>query len=85
MLDSKGEFLLNIQELLSSLEELKELLDSYKVKSITELKNKIDSKELPEHPTYEDYLDCLGLYEILSESKGKIMEELKGADIESFK
>lgn len=85
MLDSKGEFLSTIQDLLSSLKELKEILDSYNVKSITELKHKIDIKDLPEHPTYEDYLDCLGLYEMLSKSRMKILDELNGVDIESFK
>ncbi|MCG3219199.1 MAG: hypothetical protein KAR35_09360 [Candidatus Heimdallarchaeota archaeon] len=85
MLESKGEFLSTIQDFLSSLYELTEILKSYNVTSITELKRKIDEKELPEHPSYEDYLDCLSLFGMLSETKLKLFDDLNGVDLESFR
>ena len=85
MLESKGEFLSAIQDFLSSLNELTEILKSYNVTSITELKRKIDEKELPEHPSYEDYLDSLSLFEMLSEMKIKIFDDLNGVELESFR
>ena len=85
MLESKGEFLSTIQDFLSSLDELIEILNSYNVSSITELQRKIDDKELPEHPSYEDYLDSLSLFAILSETKLKIFDDLNGVKLESLK
>jgi len=37
---------------------------------VDELLNKIKSGELPEHPTYEDYLEAKSLYEDLNDLRG---------------
>ena len=85
MIESKGQFLLNIQDFLNSFGDLNEILNSYQVESISELQRKIIDKELPEHPSYEDYLDCLGLYKKISEFKLKILDDLNGVELESYK
>ena len=41
--------------------------------------------QFSKEPTYEDYLDCLSLFELISESKSKIQNELNGVELESFK
>jgi len=58
-------------------EELYEILSAYKVSSVDELLNKIKSGELPEHPTYEDYLEAKSLYEDLKELRKKLYEVLE--------
>lgn len=85
MIHSQGEFLTSIQHFLASLNELKEILESYQVSSIKLFKQKIDNKDLPEHPSYEDYLDCLSLYNSLKEMKSNILEEVQGINFESFR
>ncbi|MHA1722064.1 MAG: hypothetical protein ACTSXW_03205 [Candidatus Baldrarchaeia archaeon] len=60
-------------------EMLDEILSSYNVKSSSEILKKVERGELPEHPTYEDYLEAKSLEEdlkLLKESLKKQFEEL---------
>ena len=60
-------------------EMLDEILSSYNVKSSLEILKKVERGELPEHPTYEDYLEAKSLEEdlkLLKESLKKQFEEL---------
>lgn len=85
MIESQGEFLVSIQQFLAYLNELKSILGTYNVKSITDLKDKIENKEIEEHPTYEDFLDGLSLISSLTSMKKKIMTDFEDLDFESFK
>ena len=58
-------------------EEYIEILNAYKVSSSQEILDKIKSNELPEHPTYEDYLEAKSLEEDLKRLKDKINRIVK--------
>ena len=71
-----------LTELAKELEErlinLRNILNKYKVKSTREFLSKIEKGELPEHPTYEDYLEArsydLEANEILKEIMSKLRD-----------
>ena len=58
-------------------EEYFEILKAYKASSSQEILDKIKNNELPEHPTYEDYLEAKSLEEDLKKLKGKINQIIK--------
>jgi len=58
-------------------EEYLEILKAYKVSSSHEILDMIKNNELPEHPTYEDYLEAKSLEEDLKKLKDKIDEIIK--------
>ena len=72
----------NLVKLVKDLEErlvnLKKILSKYGVNSTKELLLKIEKGELPEHPTYEDYLEArsyeLEAKEILHEIQSRLRE-----------
>lgn len=55
----EGEVVRLVHSYLCHSESLKSLLDRYRVSSPEEIEQKISEGKLPEHPTYEDYLDAL--------------------------
>ena len=58
-------------------EALNEILAAYEVSSPSELLEKIRSGELPEHPTYEDYLEAKSLWEDLEDLRKRLREAVE--------
>ena len=56
---------------------LNEILLSYNVKSSLEILKKIEKGELPEHPTYEDYLEAKSLEEDLKKLKETLKKQFE--------
>jgi hypothetical protein len=50
-----------IQEISELKKKLEKILSKYGVKEPEEMERKIERGELPEHPTYEDFLSALAL------------------------
>jgi hypothetical protein len=61
-----------IHEYLDAKSSLQRILSSYNVHSVEEFKNKIESKSLPEHPSYEDYLEALSFEKDMAKLKTEI-------------
>jgi hypothetical protein len=60
---------------------LEAILDHYGVRSVQELREKLEARELPEHPAYEDYLDAVAYEEevrAVGEALRRKVEELIG-------
>jgi len=67
------------KEIIEQKIELKKILLKYGVKDPEEIEEKIERGELPEHPTYEDFLSALALKNNIDEMKklvGKLIEEI---------
>ncbi|AIY89562.1 hypothetical protein GACE_0509 [Geoglobus acetivorans] len=67
------------KEIIEQKMELKKILLKYGVKDPEEIEEKIERGELPEHPTYEDFLSALALKNNIDEMKklvGKLIEEI---------
>ncbi len=67
------------KEIVEQKKELKKILLKYNVKDPEEIEKKIERGELPEHPTYEDFLSALALKNNIEEMKklvGKLIEEI---------
>ncbi|RKY47081.1 MAG: hypothetical protein DRP91_08160 [Candidatus Neomarinimicrobiota bacterium] len=67
------------KEIIEQKKELKKILLKYGVKDPEEIEKKIERGELPEHPTYEDFLSALALKNNIEEMKklvGKLIEEI---------
>jgi DNA segregation ATPase FtsK/SpoIIIE-like protein len=60
-----------------NMERLKAILTKYGVKNVEGIEEKIKQGEVPEHPSYEDYLEALSHQENMKET---IMEIRKIAD-----
>ncbi len=50
-----------IKEISEQKKKLEKILLKYGVKDLEEIEGKIERGELPEHPTYEDFLSALAL------------------------
>lgn len=66
-----------IHEYLDAKSSLQRILSSYNVRSVQELKNKIESKSLPEHPSYEDYLEALSFEKDMAKLKKEINKNVE--------
>ncbi len=55
-------------------EELEEILDAYDASSPEEILEKMKTGKLPEHPTYEDYLEAKSLLQDAAQLKNKLKE-----------
>ena len=66
-----------ISEYMRIKEDLYEILSAYNVSSPEELLERIKSGELPEHPTYEDYLEAKSLLEDLKEIRKRMIEVIE--------
>lgn len=66
-----------MNELLKQKRELERILSKYNVKDPDEIEKKIEKGEIPEHPSYEDYLSALALKQNIQELKKEIEEFLK--------
>ena len=67
-----------MNELMKQKKELEKILAKYNVKDPEEIEKKIENNEIPEHPSYEDYLSALALKQNIEELKKAIEEILKG-------
>ncbi len=61
--------LIVIKEILEQKKELERILSKYSVKEPEEIEKKIERGEIPEHPTYEDFLSALALKNNIEEMK----------------
>jgi len=84
MITDEGTFLVDINQFIAQIRELESILQSYEVSSVSQLKQKIDRRELPEHPTYEDYLDALHLFDSLKEKKSIILQNVEGVNLDKY-
>ena len=50
---------ISVHRLLLFKQRLAEILNRYETKEPDEIKRKIERREIPSHPCYEDYLDAL--------------------------
>jgi hypothetical protein len=67
------------KEIIDQKRQLKEILSKYGVNNPEEIEKKIENGELPEHPSYEDFLSALALKNNIEEMKklvGKFIEEI---------
>jgi F0F1-type ATP synthase delta subunit len=67
------------KEIIEQKKELREILSKYGVKEPEEIERKIENGELPEHPTYEDFLSALALKNNIEKMKrlfGELIEEI---------
>lgn len=71
--------LITINELIEQKRKLKEILSKYGVEKPGEIEEKIKKGEVPEHPSYEDYLSALAyegnILELKKQSR-KMIEEI---------
>ncbi len=66
-----------MKEIIDQKSELERILSKYKVKETEEIEKGIEKRELPEHPSYEDFLSALALRSNIEEMK-KLVRELIG-------
>jgi hypothetical protein len=64
--------LIAFNEMMEQKRKLEELLGKYGVDSPGEIEEKMKKGEVPEHPTYEDYLSALSLEDNISKLKDQI-------------
>ena len=69
----EGEVVKLVHSYLRHAESLRSLLDQYHVALPDEIEKKISEGKLPEHPTYEDYLEGLAHLDMMRSS----LEDLK--------
>ena len=81
MLRCEVEPIILMNELVKQKRELERILSKYGVKEPEEIEKKIESGELPEHPSYEDYLSALAFKQNIAELKKAIEEFLKDLDV----
>ena len=67
-----------MNELVKQKRELEKILSKYGVKDPEEIERLIEKGEIPEHPSYEDYLSALALKQNIEELKKAIEEILEG-------
>ncbi len=67
-----------MNELVKQKRELEKILSKYGVKDSKEIEKKIENNEIPEHPSYEDYLSALALKQNIEELKKSIEDLLEG-------
>jgi len=84
MIGDQGTFLVDINRFLAELHELENILEEYQVDTVTELKKKIENKELPEHPSYEDYLDAIHLFDSLKTKQSLIIQSLQEIELDKL-
>jgi hypothetical protein len=68
-----------IKEILEEKRELRKILSKYKVKEPEEIEEMIKRGEIPEHPSYEDFLSALALKENIEEMRkalSRLIEEI---------
>jgi F0F1-type ATP synthase delta subunit len=68
-----------IKEILEEKRELRKILSKYKVKEPDEIEEMIKRGEIPEHPSYEDFLSALALKENIEEMRkalSRLIEEI---------
>lgn len=66
-----------IHEYLDAKSNLQRILSSYNVRSVEELRNKIESRSVPEHPSYEDYLEALSFEKDMAKLKTEINKNVE--------
>jgi thiaminase len=81
MLRSEVEPIILMNELVKQKKELERILSKYGVKEPEEIEKKIESGEIPEHPSYEDYLSALAFKQNITELKKAIEEFLKDLEV----
>ncbi len=64
--------LITFNEMLEHKRKLEELLGKYGVDSPGEIEEKIKKGDVPEHPSYEDYLSALSLEDNISKLKDQM-------------
>ncbi|WP_456328016.1 hypothetical protein [Archaeoglobus sp.] len=77
MLRGEVEPIILMNELIKQKKELEKILSKYGVKEPEEIERKIERGEIPEHPSYEDYLSALAFKQNIAELKKSIEEFLK--------
>lgn len=80
-----GGFLVDINAFLSEFRELQSILEGYQVTSVSKLKKKIDNREIPERPSYEDYLDAIHLLDLLKSKQNSIIRTIEGFELDKLK
>jgi len=81
MLRSEVEPIILMNELVKQKKELERILSKYGVKEPEEIEKKIESGEIPEHPSYEDYLSALAFKQNITELKKAIEKFLKDLEV----
>ncbi len=66
-----------VNELVKQKRELEKILSKYGVKDPEEIERKIEKGDIPEHPSYEDYLSALALKQNIEELKKTIEDILR--------
>ena len=77
MLKSEVAPVVLMNELIKQKKELENILSKYGVKEPEEIEKMIENGDIPEHPSYEDYLSALALKQNIEELKKAIEEILK--------
>ena len=78
MLESEVAPVVLMNELIKQKKELENILSKYGVKEPEEIEKMIEDGDIPEHPSYEDYLPALALKQNIEELKKTIEEFLRG-------
>jgi F0F1-type ATP synthase delta subunit len=68
-----------IKEIIDEKRELRKILSKYKVKEPEEIEEMIKKGEIPEHPSYEDFLSALALKKNIEEMRkaiSRMIEEI---------
>jgi hypothetical protein len=71
--------LILIKEIMEEKRKLRRILSKYKVKVPEEIEEMIKKDEIPEHPSYEDFLSALALkknIEEMGEAISRIIDEI---------
>jgi len=68
-IDRELESHLILQQIREKRDQFRQILQKYEVNTPQELEDKIAQGDLPEHPSYEDYLMLLSLENSLQEMK----------------
>ncbi|TDA41983.1 MAG: hypothetical protein DSO07_01715 [Thermoproteota archaeon] len=71
--------LILIKEIIEEKRKLRRILSKYKVKVPEEIEEMIERDEIPEHPSYEDFLSALALkknIEEMGKAISRIIDEI---------
>ncbi|ADB58017.1 hypothetical protein [Archaeoglobus profundus] len=77
MLRGEVEPIILMTELIKQKKELEKILSKYGVKEPEEIERKIERGEIPEHPSYEDFLSALAFKQNIAELKKSIEKFLR--------
>jgi len=73
----------SLSQLLKAANGLLDIFEKHGVGSVAELEEKIEKREIKEHPAYEDYLEALALLDTLREAKARLSKKLRKAPPEA--